>query len=149
MKAWIANVAFAAGLMTSGAALAGEYYAISYSKTLLAVADLSNTVANGERITTWMTFVFRPAKDGVQFSVERTEMDCPGKRSRVVSFVSYSAKNEIVDRGGPGVWRDVVPESIGDLTLNALCRPETRDPGLIMLADRKTIVDRYLDRTPD
>lgn len=91
------------------------------------------SLAAGARRTAWVMHEFHQAQDARSGRYDRVrarvEYDCPGRRSRLRAMIQY-LDGEVVASAdwdeGESEWTEVVPESVGEMTMDAVCGYQPR-----------------------
>lgn len=96
----------------------------------------------------WMKYYIKNTPGSIEYELERRrksglrlegyeafshtaslmQFDCMQQRSRVTAYADYDAEGKTIQSasGMDGKWNDVVPDSIADHLMQAVCKPRTR-----------------------
>lgn len=133
--------------LTAGqaAAQSGQgYLMIEANDEAMSAVDMDSIERRGDHAIAWFVMV-DPNGETFRYFESRTEYDCVGSRQRQIGQRVYRADHSLAlnsDEVDP--WAVVQPGSIGDLLLQAACRPETVDADRLMPRDLTRLVDTYL-----
>ncbi|MBI1406882.1 MAG: hypothetical protein GC145_12235 [Caulobacter sp.] len=145
----IAGLATAAiALVLGGQALAADYYLTVASESQIALVDLSSITPKGATVTAAVTRVFRDVvpftgTPGFRYMVYTNKYDCERAQARVLAAQAFDSDHAVVYTLSqpPNEWRAVEPGTSGGDVMDAVCRPSTRDPDLILEAEQTDLVD--------
>ena len=148
MKRWIAGVALAAGLAGAGTAVAGEHYVVAIEDDRMVMLDLETEVRSGARLEIVATWVYRSAENGVQYEVEKIELDCDRTRIRILEHAGHDRGGKVIDTSGQTSWHEMPPESIGYELINTACHADRRQAGQTVDAEPSVLIEQFLNSPP-
>ena len=128
MKRAIAGVALMAGLMVAGSAAAEKYRLVTGTDDMVVFINTDRTVVDGDIRTIWMTIVLKDVRvvDGKngRYSMERWDVDCRKNRQRRQTVALYTDDGDLIgSESMDGVWKDMLPDSLGDAVTKRACLP--------------------------
>lgn len=148
MKRIVGLATAAMALVFGGPALAADYYVTVASKSQIALVDLSSITPKGATVTAEVTRVFRDivpftGTPGFRYMVYTNEFDCERAQARSIAAQAFDSDHAVVYTLSqpPNEWRAVEPGTSGGDIMDAVCRPSTRDPDMIVEAEQTDLVD--------
>jgi hypothetical protein len=120
-------------LMTfTAAAMASDwvFFATAADKTTLIEVDKASIVY-GPISKVWVRYTWKEAsgKHGAgDMSLERTEFNCATREAKWVESIYHPKYGEASTEYGHGTWEPVVPDSIDDALLEAVCKRPAKKP---------------------
>lgn len=148
MKRWIAAAALVAGLATAGTAAANDYYVVSVEDGEVVLIDLGTEARDGNSVEIVSTWIYRNPADGVDYEVEKLELDCRGERMRILEHVGYDRSGKLLDTDGRSRWLKLPPNTVGLDLLKAACNVDQRNPKQMVDAELPVVIERFLDSPP-
>ncbi|MBX3481590.1 MAG: hypothetical protein KF842_14445 [Caulobacter sp.] len=151
MKRVAGLAAAAIALVLGGQAFAADYYLTVASERQIAMVELSSITPKGATVTAAITRVFRDVvpfagTPGFRYMVYTNEYDCERAQARSIEAQAFDSDHAVIYTlsNPPNEWRAVEPGTSGGDIMDAVCRPSTRDPDMIVEAEQTDLVDMII-----
>ena len=129
MKKVLCLAVFALGLATSAVAADWVWLSNNSNNTITIFGDADSRTNN----SAWFETRFaKPQKygNGKFYNTAKSlaEMDCSGKRRRVLTMTWYSKSRNLIDSYTPSYaeWRYVIPDTVGERMYKFVCNHDPR-----------------------